>query len=135
MAETVTVFEYVDDQGNTHQADSIGEVPAKYHRTMMAIGIEVEEETEESSSASTEGIDFQKMSDQSGIGLPLALGIVVSTIVCVRAKGFITKIIAGGIVACLLFLAIYTFGETSGFLKTAEKKRPKPTPPPVENIF
>ncbi len=127
MAQKGTVYEYVDDQGVTHKVDSIQQVPKKYYRTMLAIGPELEEETQESSGFGFGPIgsfDLGAVTEQTGVGLPLLLGAVVTAVVCVRAKDFFIKVVSGVISAGLIFFVLYSWGESSGLLKTAEKKRP-----------
>ena len=136
MAQKETVYEYVDDRGTTHQVSSIQQVPKKYYRTMLAIGPDIEEETEESTaSAPMGGFDFAKITEQTGIGLPVILGAIITAVVCVRTKDFLIKIVSGSISAGLLFFALYTWGESSGMLRTQEKKRPAVKEQPAEEVF
>lgn len=125
MAQKGAVYEYVDDQGVTHRVDSISQVPKKYYRTMLAIGQEIDEETQESTGfGSFGGFSLGEITAQTGVGLPLILGAVVATVVCVRTKDFFIKVVSGSIAAGLVFFALYTWGESAGLLKTAQKKYP-----------
>ncbi|MFA5141017.1 MAG: hypothetical protein WC728_17455 [Elusimicrobiota bacterium] len=131
-----TVFEYVDEAGQSHQVDSLGQVPKQYMKTMLVIGGEPDEpKTAKPAQAQKPAApDPNTWSGYkpvfltppampkalSGINPNVVLPIVVAVLLW-RTKSYFLKIVLITVTVFWGFYHLYSWFEGSRFAQTGDK--------------
>lgn len=120
MPKTKVTFEYTDKDGVTRQVGSVREVPKQYLNTMLAVG--EDEPQEETSAPSRPAFDLQNVRFPDGMQPPLVLALLAAAVGTLKAKSFLNRVIAGTAAGAVAFYLVYSWADSSGLLRTSERK-------------